>query len=109
MWRYTSGGGRAQCRELSLPPSDLAHRADLCLVGGSDQGPASPHCVAVSPEGVIRYWPSIAQEGSSSEVSADLAGQECFNLTDIDPVGALLSTTTASLVLIQHTQQVTTH
>ena len=105
VWRYKAGGGRAQCRELSLPPSDLAHRADLCLVGQGEGG-QTPFCLAVSPEGVVRYWPSIAQEGTSTEISADLAGQECFNLIDINPVGSLLSTTTASLVLITpHPQQ----
>lgn len=103
VWRYKSGGGRAQCRELSLPPSDLAHRADLCLVGQGEGG-QTPWCLAVSPEGVVRYWPSIAQEGTSSEISAELSGQECFKVTDIHPVGSLLSTTTATLVLIHHTQ-----
>ena len=103
VWRNKSGGGRAQCRELSLPPSDLAHRADLCLVGQGEGG-QTPWCLAVSPEGVVRYWPSIAQEGTSSEISAELSGQECFKVTDIHPVGSLLSTTTATLVLIHHTQ-----
>ena len=103
VWRYTTGGGRAQCRELSLPPSDLAHRADLCLVGQGEGG-QTPFCLAVSPEGVVRYWPSIAQEGTSSEISAELVGQECFRVTDIHPVGSLLATTTATLVLIHHTQ-----
>ena len=103
VWRYKSGGGRTQCRELSLPPSDLAHRADLCLVGQGEGG-QTPFCLAVSPEGVVRYWPSIAQEGTSTEISAELGGQECFNVTDIHPVGSLLSTTTATLVLIHHTQ-----
>ena len=82
VWRVRPGGGRAQCRELSLPPSDLAHRADLCLVGHSEGG-QTPYCLAVSPEGVVRYWPSIAQEGTSTEISAELGGQECFSVTDI--------------------------
>ena len=47
---------------------------------------------------------SLVQEGSSSEISADLAGQECYSVTDMYPVGTLLSTTTASLVLIHQTQ-----
>ena len=104
VWRLRPGGGRAQCRELSLPPSDLAHRADLCLVGQSEGG-QTPYCLAVSPEGVVRYWPSIAQEGTSTEISAELGGQECFRVTDIQPVGVLVSTTTASLVIIHQTGQ----
>jgi hypothetical protein len=31
VWRYTTGG-RAQCRELTLPPSDLAHRSYITLL-----------------------------------------------------------------------------
>jgi len=105
IWRYRAGGGRAQCRELSLPPSDLAHRAELCLVYSQGEGGHTPCCLAVSPEGVVRYWPSIAQEGTSTEISAELGGQECFSVTDIHPVGSLLATTTATLVLIHHTGQ----
>jgi len=105
IWRYRAGGGRAQCRELSLPPSDLAHRAELCLVYSQGEGGHTPCCLAVSPEGVVRYWPSIAQEGTSTEISAELGGQECFSVTDIHPVGTLLATTTATLVLIHHTGQ----
>jgi len=105
IWRYKAGGGRAQCRELSLPPSDLAHRAELCLVYSQGEGGHTPCCLAVSPEGVVRYWPSIAQEGTSIEISAELGGQECFSVTDIHPVGSLLATTTATLVLIHHTGQ----
>jgi nuclear pore complex protein Nup133 len=33
--------------------------------------------VAVSPEGVVRYWPNIAYEASTAEVSAELKGEEC--------------------------------
>ena len=49
VWRYTAGGGRAQCRELSLPPSDLAHRAELCLVYSQAEGGHTPCCLASSP------------------------------------------------------------
>lgn len=31
-----------------------------------------PSCMAVSPEGAVRYWPSIAQESSYTEVTAEL-------------------------------------
>jgi len=59
----------------------------------------------VSPEGAVRYWPSIAQEGSSTEISAELNGQECYSLTEVPGVGCLLATTTATLLLIHHTGQ----
>lgn len=31
-----------------------------------------PSCIAASPEGFVRYWPSIAHEGSYFEVSTEL-------------------------------------
>ncbi|XP_023336022.1 nuclear pore complex protein Nup133 [Eurytemora carolleeae] len=103
VWRY-SGGGRAQCRELSLPPSDLTHRSGLCAVYSLTPG-QTPCCLAVSPEGVVRYWPSIVHEGSSTETSTELGGQECFSLTSILPAGCILATTTSTLVLIHHAGQ----
>lgn len=48
--RRTQGG---QCFELTLPQSDLAHRAELVSVFTSP-GSHTPACIAVSPEGVIR-------------------------------------------------------
>ena len=103
VWRY-SGGGRAQCRELFLPPSDLTHRSGLCAVYSLSPG-QTPCCLAVSPEGVVRYWPSIVHEGSSTETSTELGGQECFSLTSIHPAGCILATTTSTLVLIHHAGQ----
>ena len=105
MWRYKTGSARSQCRELSLPPSDLSHKADLCLVYAGPSSGQTPCCLAVSPEGAVRYWPSIAQEGSSTEISTELNGQECCSLTEVPGVGCLLATTTATLLLIHHTGQ----
>lgn len=57
-------------------------------------------CVGVSPEGVVRYWPSVGQEGVHWDVSCELAGQECDRL--VMASGALiLATTTCTLVLIE--------
>jgi len=60
-----------------------------------------PSCIAVSPEGTVRYWPSISHEGMSVEDNADLQGQECDSLTDIAPLGCILATTTSTIVLVQ--------
>ncbi|XP_076316561.1 nuclear pore complex protein Nup133 isoform X1 [Tachypleus tridentatus] len=103
VWRYKQHSGSrsvvTQCRELNLPPSDLAHRADLvCILMTKDSH--LPSAIAVSPEGIVRYWPNIAHEGSSIETAADLQGQECFSLINIQPLGCLLATTTCSLVLL---------
>ena len=47
----------------------------MCVIPSSGDH-QSAACVAVSPEGVIRYWPNIAYEASSSEISAELKGEE---------------------------------
>lgn len=89
-----------QCRELTLPASDLAHRADLVWVYTREDSQV-PACIAVSPEGTIRYWPSIAYEGTSIENSTDLQGQECDSLTSISSLGCILATTTSTIVRLQ--------
>ena len=58
-----------------------------------------PSCIGVSPEGVVRYWSSVGTEGAYSDVSCELAGQECDRLTEAKD-GLLLATTTCTLVKI---------
>lgn len=58
--------------ELTLPPSDLAHKAGLVTVFSSDPDAAVPSCIAVSPEGTVRYWDSVTHENFFSEINADL-------------------------------------
>jgi len=71
------------CKELTLPPSDLAHSADrVCVIPGGSDGQAAS-CVAVSPEGVVRYWSNIAFETSSMEISAELKGEECDPVVNV--------------------------
>ena len=50
------------------------NRSGLCAVYSLTPG-QTPCCLAVSPEGVVRYWPSIVHEGSSTETSTELGGQ----------------------------------
>lgn len=89
------------CYELQLPPSDLSHKADLVCVFDNNEKCQVPSTIAVSPEGIIRFWPNIAYEGHSIEtVANDLQGQECISLTDMAPLGCILGTTTSSLVHI---------
>lgn len=90
----------SQCRELTLPQSDLAHKAD-CIAVWLAQGHQVPSCMAVSPEGIVRYWVSIAHEESSVETSAELAGQEVDCLTHIPGHGCILATTTCTVALLQ--------
>ncbi|XP_043207892.1 nuclear pore complex protein Nup133-like, partial [Amphibalanus amphitrite] len=105
VWRYAQSSSEAAsrrlalCRELTLPPSDLAHRAELVQVlGGSEVH--VPSCLAVSPEGTLRFWPSVIYESSSTESNADLQGQECERLICLGDSSCLLATTTSTLVLV---------
>ncbi|PVD32345.1 hypothetical protein C0Q70_07778 [Pomacea canaliculata] len=100
VWRYKTTGRGFQCKELTLPPSDLAHSAArVCVLAGkSDSNPTA--CIAVSPEGVVRYWPNIAYEASTAEISAELKGEECASVVNFQPFGCLLATTTSSLLLL---------
>lgn len=57
--------------------------------------------MAVSPEGVVRFWASVAHEGSSVETSAELAGQEVDCLMYVPGHGCILATTTCTVALLQ--------
>ena len=98
VWRFKSTSGSVNAipaRELTLPPSDVAHNARLINVI------ADKSVMAVSPEGTVRFWPNLAHETAFIELSvAELQGQECFSLTNIQPVGSVLATTTASVCLV---------
>ncbi|XP_013170509.1 PREDICTED: nuclear pore complex protein Nup133 [Papilio xuthus] len=92
----------AAARELTLPQTDLAHKADLVVLFYEDDAQL-PSCIGVSPEGVIRYWPSVGQEGVYVDVSAELAGQECEQLGEPTKSGLVLATTTCTVVLLTPT------
>ncbi|XP_045537978.1 nuclear pore complex protein Nup133 [Papilio machaon] len=92
----------AAARDLTLPQTDLAHKADLVVLFYEDDAQL-PSCIGVSPEGVIRYWPSVGQEGVYVDVSAELAGQECDQLGEPTRSGLVLATTTCTVVLLTPT------
>ncbi|XP_054152928.1 nuclear pore complex protein Nup133-like [Oppia nitens] len=104
VWKYKQDDSSRSCScyELQLPPSDLSHNADLvCVLDRTQKSQSIPSTIAVTPEGIVRYWPNIAYEEHSIETTAiDLQGQECISLTDIEPYGYILGTTTSSLVHI---------
>nr|XP_022913982.1 nuclear pore complex protein Nup133 [Onthophagus taurus] len=89
-----------QCIELKLPQSDLAHKAELVSVFIAPNSNVAS-CIASSPEGVVRYWPSIAHEGVSIEECVDLQGQECDSLIETNGFGCVLVTTTCTTVILQ--------
>ncbi|XKL69512.1 hypothetical protein PGB90_007281 [Kerria lacca] len=90
----------SSCKELTLPPSDLAYSANIISVF-TLYGQQIVSCIAVSPEGLIRYWPNISNEGISIESNANLQGQECETVQRINPIGFILGTTTGTLLLIE--------
>ncbi|XP_075982791.1 nuclear pore complex protein Nup133 [Anticarsia gemmatalis] len=94
--------GSTIARELTLPQTDLAHKADLVVVFYED-GAQMPSCIGVSPEGTVRYWPSVGQEGVYVDVSCELAGQECERLSDYTTDGLVLATTTCTVVMLTPT------
>lgn len=120
----TTGGRKSlavaspKAYELTLPPSELAHKADLVAVFSSESENV-PSCIAVSPEGTVRYWDSVAHESFFVELNADLQvkptetlikrsmtdkpvsqGQECDLLVEAMPLGCLVATTTASILIL---------
>ncbi|XP_063850979.1 nuclear pore complex protein Nup133-like isoform X1 [Scylla paramamosain] len=106
VWKYRQEESRSrlvnhQFRELTLPPSDLAHRAQLVVVYTPAEGQV-PSCIAASPEGFVRYWGTITHEASYCEVSTELQGQECESLVSLGAgLGCLLATTTSTTLLLQ--------
>lgn len=95
------GTAMAQCRELTLPHCDIGHKATLVSVFMSE-GQQMASCVAVSPTGDVRYWPSIAHDGTSVDLSGILDGQEFDQMLNMPhQQGYLLVTTTCNLVLLQ--------
>ncbi|MPC16890.1 Nuclear pore complex protein Nup133 [Portunus trituberculatus] len=112
VWKYRPEESRSrlvnhQFRELTLPPSDLAHRcaraeSEVVLCGVEAPPATVPSCIAASPEGFVRYWGTITHEASYCEVSTELQGQECESLVSLGAgLGCLLATTTSTTLLLQ--------
>lgn len=89
----------SQCRELTLPHCDIGHKARLIRVF-VPEGSQTTACLAISPTGDVRYWPSITNTSSTDENNI-LEGQEFDQLISINSQGYLLATTTCSLVYLQ--------
>lgn len=90
----------SQCRELTLPHCDIGHKASLITVLTTD-GQQMASCLAVSPTGDVRFWPSIAHDALSVDEMGLLEGQEFDQLIKISGDGYVLATTTCNLVLLQ--------
>lgn len=90
------------CFELGLPASEVAHQAALVWVFEPEPGKLSSHacCIAVSPEGLIRFWRDVYDEVEYFEYNTDLMGKECELLYQVDSSRYILLTTTADLVMV---------
>ena len=68
-----------------LPASELYHSADLvCVlsnVGDSGSNLSAVSVMAVSPEGLVRYWPSLIHDTTAVDMETDLIGSQCHSLT----------------------------
>lgn len=82
---------------MTLPQCDIGHKASLVTIFSTD-GQQMPACLAVSPTGDVRYWPSIAHDSSSIEEPGILEGQEFDDIIGISSQGYLLATTTCNLI-----------
>lgn len=92
------------CFELGLPASEVAHQAALVWVFEPETktGKSFSHacCIAVSPEGFIRFWRDVYDEVEFFEHNTELMGKECELLYQVDNSRFILLTTTADLVMV---------
>lgn len=90
------------CFELGLPASEVAHQAALVWVFEPVTGKSLSHacCIAVSPEGLIRFWRDVYDEVEYFEHNTELMGKECELLYQVDSSRFILLTTTADLVMV---------
>ncbi|XP_062497754.1 nuclear pore complex protein Nup133 isoform X2 [Pezoporus occidentalis] len=91
------------CKELQLPPSDFQWSSSLAAIsclGSSGDVPSlqSLAIMVATSEGSVRYWPSIAHEGSYTETFTDFGGSLCSFLTAVKGGSFILSSSSGQLV-----------
>ncbi|TRY86206.1 hypothetical protein DNTS_030243 [Danionella cerebrum] len=83
VWKVsqTSVAKLSVCKDLPLPSSEFAYTADLISITSSAPLNSAPiqsiSALVVSPDGSARFWPSLAHEGTYTEISLDLSGHTC--------------------------------
>ncbi|XP_071834119.1 nuclear pore complex protein Nup133-like [Apostichopus japonicus] len=107
VWRFKhSQLTRAnQCYRLALPASELCHAAKLVCLFPSQGDTQAPSVLAVSPEGVIRFWTNLHNELAFYERGLDLSGQECFSVTHLGGNTCVLATTSNQMILLSVSSQ----
>lgn len=95
------------CFELQLPQSGLIHRAELVDVFFLPQNPNAsiraltvPAALVISPEGLIRFWSSVANERCTESTVGEFQGQEFCSLIPLSQLEYLLGTTTGLVFLL---------
>lgn len=95
------------CFELQLPQTDLHHRADLINIffmpqnmNVSIRATTIPAAIAISPEGIVRFWSKIANENFTELCVSDTPGQEFCSLIPITVFEYVLATTTGSVYVL---------
>uniref|UniRef100_A0A8C4RUA9 Nuclear pore complex protein Nup133 n=1 Tax=Erpetoichthys calabaricus TaxID=27687 RepID=A0A8C4RUA9_ERPCA len=90
IWRIlqTTMAKSSVCKEMHLPPSQFACFADLVALSfqdgnGENASIQSVSAMAVTQEGNVRYWPSLAHEGTYAETTVDFGGHFCNFLTAV--------------------------
>ncbi|XP_065536370.1 nuclear pore complex protein Nup133 isoform X2 [Lathamus discolor] len=91
------------CKELQLPPSDFQWSSSLAAIsclGSSGDVPSlqSLAIMVATSEGSVRYWPSLAHEGSYTETFTDFGGSLCSFLTAVKGGSFILSSSSGQLV-----------
>ncbi|KAK2188235.1 hypothetical protein NP493_139g03010 [Ridgeia piscesae] len=113
VWSYkpNQSGKTLPCKELSLPPTESTHTAELVVVvdrSGEHHHNIGAACIAVSPEGVVRYWANVAHDTTYVEVDADV-NEECVSIiamvkshqiTMERTFSCILATATSTLLLL---------
>ncbi|KAM9564294.1 nuclear pore complex protein Nup133 isoform 2-T2 [Guaruba guarouba] len=91
------------CKELQLPPSDFQWSSSLAAIsclGASGEVPSlqSLAIMVATSEGSVRYWPSLAHEGSYTETFTDFGGSLCSFLTAVKGGSFILSSSSGQLI-----------
>ncbi|KAK3749506.1 hypothetical protein QZH41_013474 [Actinostola sp. cb2023] len=115
VWRFipSQGSKSLYCKELPLPSTELYHTANLVTVLPSARAVDSSNAgsvavMIVSPEGIVRYWPSLTHDSNCIEMSIDLAGHPSHSLTvfQFDQVcGSILLTSANELMMLIPSQK----
>ncbi|KPP79050.1 hypothetical protein Z043_101400, partial [Scleropages formosus] len=90
------------CKDLQLSASQFMYSADLIAISSSNPLETAPiqsvSVMAVSPEGTVRYWPSLAHETMYAECVADLGGNFCNFLKPVKGNSFVLSSCKSQLL-----------